>query len=47
MKVSLDKIALDITANDIPLGSQLIDFWHTEDEFEGGVRSLEFGIGRN
>jgi len=46
VKVSLDKIALGITEDDVPLGSHLIDFWHTEDEFERGVRSLELGIGK-
>jgi len=44
VKVSLDKIALSITEDDGPLGSHLIHFWHTEDEFERGVRSLELGI---
>jgi len=30
----------------VPLGSHLIDFWHTEDEFERGVSSLELGIAK-
>src|ERR1700746_1362227 len=45
MKVSLDKIALGITDDEVPLGSHLIHFWHTDGEFERGVRFLELGIG--
>jgi hypothetical protein len=44
MKVSPDKIALGITDAEIPLGSHLIHFWHTDDEFERGVRFLELGV---
>ena len=44
MKVSLDKIALGITDDEVPLGSHLIHFWHTDDEFKRGVRFLELGI---
>src|ERR1700757_1312137 len=44
MKVSLDKIALGITDDEVPLGSHLIHFWRTDDEFERGVRFLELGI---
>jgi hypothetical protein len=44
VKVSLDKIALGITDDEVPLGSHLIHFWHTDDEFERGVRFLELGI---
>jgi hypothetical protein len=32
MKASLDKIALGITENDVPLGSQLIHFWRGDAE---------------
>jgi len=44
MKISLDKIALGITDDQVPLGSHLIHFWHTDSEFERGVRFLELGI---
>jgi hypothetical protein len=44
MKVSLDKIALGITDDEVPLGSHLIHFWRSEHEFERGVRFLEMGI---
>src|SRR6201984_3688917 len=44
MKVSVDKIALGITDDEVPLGSHLIHFWHTDSEFERGVRFLELGI---
>src|SRR5246127_1443511 len=44
MKVSLDKIALGITDDEVPLGSHLIHFWHTDSEFERGVRCLELGV---
>jgi MEDS: MEthanogen/methylotroph, DcmR Sensory domain len=44
MKVSLDKIALGITDDEVPLGSHLIHFWHTNDEFERGVRFLKLGV---
>ena len=44
MTVSPDKIALGITDDEVPLGSHLIHFWHTDDEFKRGVRFLELGI---
>jgi hypothetical protein len=44
MKFSLDKIALGITDDEVPLGSHLIHFWDTDDEFERGVRFLELGL---
>jgi MEDS: MEthanogen/methylotroph, DcmR Sensory domain len=44
MTVSPRKIALGITEDEVPLGSHLIHFWHTDDEFERGVRFLELGI---
>jgi hypothetical protein len=57
MKVLLDKIALGITDDEVPLGSHLIHFWHTDGEFERGVlsssrisnelsRRLALGLGR-
>jgi hypothetical protein len=44
MKASIDKIALGITDDEVPLGSHLIHFWQTDEEFERGVRFLELGI---
>jgi hypothetical protein len=44
MKISFDKIALGITDDKVPLGSHLIHFWKTPEEFECGVRFLELGI---
>jgi MEDS: MEthanogen/methylotroph, DcmR Sensory domain len=44
MKSSPDKIALGITDDEVPLGTHLIHFWHTDGEFERGVRFLELGI---
>lgn len=44
MKNSLDKIALGITDDEVPLGSHLVQFWQTDAEFERGVRFLELGI---
>jgi len=44
VKVSSDKIALGITDDEVPLGSHLIHFWHTDAEFERGVSFLELGI---
>ena len=44
MKVSIDKIPLGITEDDVVLGSHLVHFWNTEEEFERGVRFLEVGI---
>jgi hypothetical protein len=42
--MSLDKIALGITDDDVPLGSHLIHFWRSDHEFTRGVRFLELGI---
>src|ERR1700739_335211 len=44
MKASFDKIALGITDDEVPLGSHLIHFWHTNDEVERGVRFLKLGV---
>jgi hypothetical protein len=44
MKVSIDKIPLGISEDDVVLGSHLIHFWHTDEEFERGIRFLEVGI---
>src|SRR5262245_603036 len=44
MKVAIDKIPLGITGDDVVLGSHLIHFWNTEEEFERGTRFLEVGI---
>lgn len=44
MTFSMDKIPLGITKDDVILGSHLIHFWSTEEEFERGVRFLEVGI---
>src|SRR5262249_25797302 len=44
MNTSHDKISLGITEDKVPLGSHLIHFWRTDDEFERGVRFLEMGI---
>ena len=44
MKIPPDKIALGITDDEVPVGSHLIHFWHTDDEFERGVRFLELGV---
>jgi hypothetical protein len=38
------RIPLGITDDEIPLGSHLIHFWRTDDEFQRGVRFLELGI---
>jgi hypothetical protein len=39
-----DKIALGITEDEVPLGSHLVHFWRTDEEFEQGVRFLQLGI---
>jgi MEDS: MEthanogen/methylotroph, DcmR Sensory domain len=39
-----DKIALGITEDEVPLGSHLVHFWRTDEEFERGVRFLQLGI---
>ena len=44
MKVSIDKIPLGITEDNVVIGSHLIHFWNTQEEFERGVRFLEVGI---
>src|SRR6201988_4477344 len=44
MKASFDKIVLGITDDEVPLGSHLIHFWHTNDEFERGVRFMKLGV---
>jgi hypothetical protein len=44
VKVSLDKIALGITEDEVALGIHLIHFWLTDAEFERKVRSPELGI---
>jgi len=38
------KIALGITDDDVVLGSHLIHFWRTDEEFELGTRFLQLGI---
>src|SRR5436309_3187604 len=44
MNTSVDKIALGITEDEIALGSHLIHFWQSDEEFERGVRFLEIGM---
>src|SRR5215813_545181 len=44
MNTSLDKVALGITEDEIALGSHLIHFWQSDEEFERGVRFLEIGM---
>src|SRR5215813_3458643 len=44
MNTSTDKIALGITEDEIALGSHLIHFWQSDEEFERGVRFLEIGM---
>jgi hypothetical protein len=38
------QIALGITEDNVSLGSHLIHFWKTDEEFEAGVRFLQLGI---
>ena len=38
------KIPLGITEDDVALGSHLVHFWQTDEEFESGVRFLQLGI---
>jgi hypothetical protein len=38
------KIALGITEDYVSLGSHLIHFWKTDEEFESGVRFLRLGV---
>lgn len=38
------KIPLGITEDDVALGSHLVHFWKTDEEFESGVRFLQLGI---
>jgi hypothetical protein len=44
MKTAFDKIPLGITGDEVVLGSHLIHFWKTPEEFECGVRFLQLGI---
>ena len=44
MSLSHRGIPLGITDDEVPLGSHLIHFWRTADEFQRGVRFLEPGI---
>jgi MEDS: MEthanogen/methylotroph, DcmR Sensory domain len=44
MSISSNQIALGITEDQVALGSHLIHFWRTQEEFERGVRFLELGI---
>jgi DcmR-like sensory protein len=44
MNTSVDKIALGITEDEVALGSHLIHFWQSDEEFERGVRFLEIGM---
>lgn len=44
MKTSVDKIPLGITDDEVSLGSHLLHFSRTDEEFESGVRFLELGI---
>jgi MEDS: MEthanogen/methylotroph, DcmR Sensory domain len=39
------KIPLGITDDEVALGSHLVHFWKTDDEFEIGVRFLQLGVG--
>ena len=38
------KIPLGITEDEVALGSHLVHFWKTDEEFESGVRFLQLGI---
>ena len=38
------KIPLGITEDDVALGSHLVHFWQTDEEFESGVRFLQLGV---
>jgi MEDS: MEthanogen/methylotroph, DcmR Sensory domain len=44
MNITRKKIALGITEDQVELGSHLIHFWRTQEEFERGVRFLELGM---
>lgn len=44
MKNAVDKIPLGITDDEVALGSHLIHFWRTGEEFEHAVRFLELGM---
>jgi hypothetical protein len=44
VNISTDKIPLAITGDDVALGSHLIHFWNTEEEFERGVQFFEPAI---
>ena len=38
------EIPLGITEDDVALGSHLVHFWKTDEEFESGVRFLQLGV---
>jgi len=40
-------IPFGVTDDEIPLGSHVVYFWETTDEFERGVRFLQLGLQRN
>ena len=42
--MTVRKIALGITEDDVALGSHLVYLWQTDEEFESGVRFLQLGI---
>ena len=42
--MSEPKIPLGITEDDVALGSHLVHFWQTDEEFESGVRFLQLGL---
>jgi hypothetical protein len=42
--VTVRKIPLGITEDEVALGSHLVHFWKTDDEFDSGVRFLQLGI---
>ena len=44
MILSTRRIKLGITDDEIALGTHLIHFWDTEEEFERGVRFVELGL---
>lgn len=44
MKTPFNKIPLGITDDQVELGTHLVHFWQTQDEFECGVRFLEIGM---
>src|SRR5215472_13104528 len=44
MSTPRNKIPLGITEDQVELGTHLIHFWQTREEFECGVRFLELGM---